>query len=63
METFNSAHDLCSVESGTFLGEFHVFSEMPEKLAAIKEVHDEVQLLVCLECVIQVDDEWILNFF
>lgn len=35
---------------------------MPEEFSTIHEIHDEVKLLVRLEGIVKVDNEWILYF-
>lgn len=41
---------------------FSILLEVEEELAAIHVVEDEVQLVVCLERVVQVHNERMLNF-
>lgn len=57
METFQCANQLSRIEPRPSLGKPLFLPQVIEELPSVKEVHDEVQLLVCLERVVQVNDE------
>lgn len=57
MEFLECKYDFNSVETGSFLIEKVVFSEMVEQFAAIEEVHHKVESVRGLERVVQFDDE------
>lgn len=61
MECFNCADYFCRIEASSFLRELHISSQMPEQLASIEKVHDEVQFFICLKSVMQVNNERVLN--
>ena len=62
MEAAHSLHQLCSVKAGTPLAELLVLTQVVEKLAAVQEVHHEVELCGGLESVVQLHDEWTVDF-
>jgi hypothetical protein len=34
---------------------------MPEEFSSVKEVHDKVEFIVCLESVVKINDEGVLD--
>ena len=36
---------------------------MCEKFTTVKEVHDKIKFSWSLECIMQLHDEWTINFF
>ena len=61
VEAAHSLHQLCSVEAGTPLAELLVLAQVVEKLAAVQEVHHEVELCWSLKSVVQLHDEWTVD--
>ena len=61
VEAAHSLHQLRSVEAGTPLAKLLVLSQVVEKLAAVQEVHHEVELCWGLESVVQLHDEWTVD--
>lgn len=63
METSDRFNELCSVEASTSLREFRLLTKMEEQLTAVKEIHNEVELSIGLEGVVQLNDEGTVDLF
>ena len=61
MEAAHSLHQLRSVKASTPLAELLVLAQVVEKLAAVQEVHHEVELCWGLESVVQLHDKWTVD--
>ena len=55
-------NELCRVEHGSPLRELLVLAQVIEQLTSIEEIHDEVELGWCLEGIVQLHDEWAVDF-
>ena len=63
MEAFQGADKLCCIELSPIFGKTCIPAKVIEKLSAVQEIHNEVQLLVSLERIVKVYDEGALNLF
>lgn len=63
MQMPNRFHHLRRIKASTSLRELVILSQMIEQFAAVAEVHHEVQLQICLERIVQFDDERVFDFF
>lgn len=61
MQALNSLDHLSGVETCSALGELVVLAEVVEELTTVEEVHDEVQLGVGLEGVVEVNNKGALD--
>ena len=61
MKALESQNDLSCIESCSGLSKLLFFSQMEEKLATVQEVDDEVEAFWCLKCIVQLDNERVLN--
>ena len=61
MQTSKSLDHLCRVYFCSILIESLFFSQICKHLSSIEEVDNEVQLGLCLECIVKSDNIWILD--
>lgn len=63
VQSFKCTYQLGRVEPSPHFGEPLFLPQMEEQLPPIQKVHNEIELLSCLESVVQIDDEWALYLF
>lgn len=63
MKTVERKENFCGIEFSSILGETLLSSKMVEKLSAIEEIDDEVELLRRLESIVQFHNERVTYFF
>ena len=52
MKTLKGTHKLSCIETSSCLVESLLFSEVIKELTSVQEVHDEVELIRCLEGIV-----------
>ena len=63
MQALQGEYDLCCVESCSILVELRLLSQVEEQLATVEEVDDEVETLWCLECIMELYYEGMVDSF
>lgn len=63
VEVFERKENLGSPQLGVVLGKRSRSGQVREELATVDKIHDEAQTPVRLECIVQLDDEGVINNF
>lgn len=61
METLERQDDLSSIVLSPFLIEPLIFPQVVKEFSSIQEVNDEVESLRCLECVVELHNEGVVE--
>lgn len=61
MKIVDGKEDLCSIEFGSLFSEAFAFAEVGEHFPSSDEIHDEEDLLLGLEGVLQLDQEGMIG--